>query len=119
MGLPENPLGPHQRKVGQPTFDEPWQAQALALADTLVEAGILSASEWADALGAELRSSAAAGAADNIDTYYSAVLRAVETLLRRSGITDKAELGSRVEEWRQAYLNTPHGRPVELEAGRR
>ena len=114
LNLPEDPLGPLQRKDGDPTFDEAWQAQSLAIADTLVDAGVLTAMGWAEALGSELQSAARAGAADNADTYYLAVLGAVEKLLRQTEIIGRDELDSRVQAWRQAYLNTPHGKPVEL-----
>lgn len=116
MNPPEDPLGPLQRKNGDPTFDEAWQAQSLAIADTLVEAGVLTAIDWAAALGSELQSAARAGAADNTETYYLAVLTAAENLLRRMEMVSRDELDARVEAWRQAYLNTPHGKPVELHA---
>ena len=116
MDLPEDPLGPLQRKDGDPTFDEAWQAQSLAIADTLVDAGVVTAMGWAEALGFELQSAARAGAADNADTYYLAVLGAAEKLLRQIEIIGRDELDARIEAWRQAYLSTPHGKPVELRA---
>ena len=116
MNLPEDALGPLQRKDGDPTFDEAWQAQSLAIADTLVDAGVVTATRWAEALGSELKSAARAGAADDADTYYLAVLGAVEKLLRQIEIIGREELDARVDAWRQAYLSTPHGKPVELQA---
>jgi nitrile hydratase accessory protein len=116
LNLPEDALGPLQRKDGDPTFDEAWQAQSLAIADTLVDAGVVTATRWAEALGSELKSAARARAADDADTYYLAVLAAVEKLLRHIEIIGRDELDARVEAWRQAYLNTPHGKPVELRA---
>ena len=116
MNLPEDTLGPLRRKDGNPTFDEAWQAQSLAIADTLVDAGVVTATRWAEALGSELKSAARAGAADDTDTYYLAVLGAVEKLLRQIEIIGREELDARVDAWRQAYLSTPHGKPVELQA---
>ena len=116
LNLPEDPLGPLKRKDGDPTFDEAWQAQSLAIADTLVDAGVVTATRWAEALGSELKSAARAGAADDADTYYLAVLGAVEKLLRQIEIIGREELDARVDAWRQAYLSTPHGQPVELQA---
>ena len=116
MNLPEDPLGPLRRKDGDPAFDEAWQAQSLAIADTLVGAGVVTATGWAEALGLELQSAARAGAPDNVDTYYLAVLGAVEKLLDQVEIVGRDELDARVEAWRQAYLSTPHGKPVELQA---
>jgi hypothetical protein len=116
LNLPEDALDPLQRKDGDPTFDEAWQAQSLAVADTLVDAGVVTATRWAEALGSELKSAPGAGAVDNADTYYLAVLGAVEKLLRHIEIIGRDELDARVEAWRQAYLTTPHGKPVELQA---
>jgi len=116
LNLPEDPLGPLRRKDGDPAFDDVWQAQSLTIADTLVGAGVVTATGWAEALGLELQSAARAGAPDNVDTYYLAVLGAVEKLLRQVEIVGRDELDARVEAWRQAYLSTPHGKPVELQA---
>ncbi len=101
---------------GGPVFDEPWQAQALAMADTLVTRGVFSASEWSDTLGAELTAADERGEPDTPETYYAAVLRALEGLLDRTGAVGSDALETRREAWRQAYLNTPHGEPVELAA---
>lgn len=117
MNRPENLLGPLVRRDGEPTFDEPWQAQALGIADALVAAGVIAADAWAARLGAILRARAEAGAANDADTYYGAVLEALETLLTETGSAAASEVDRRQQQWRRAYLNTPHGKPVELAAG--
>ncbi len=100
---------------GGPAFDEPWQAQTLALADLLVRRGLVSPARWAEALGAEI---AALGAEpDDRETYYRAVLAALERVLTENGAVTRAELEERERQWERAYLNTPHGAPVELAAG--
>ncbi len=116
MNTPDELLGPLRRKDGDPVFDEAWQAQALAMADTLVKKGTFSAEEWAATLGAELRSAADTGEPDNTQTYYLAVLRSLEILLDKSGTAVRLEVDAQQEEWKQAYLSTPHGQPVELSA---
>jgi nitrile hydratase accessory protein len=116
LSLPETPLGPLKRRDDEPVFDEPWQAQALGMADVLVTAGVISADAWALALGAELRKGATAGVADDAEAYYRAVLAALQTLLYEAGATAREEVEVREAEWRRAYLNTPHGMPVELGA---
>lgn len=105
---PDDPLAPPQ-----PAFDEPWQAQALALADNLVQAGHFTATAWAEALGQELRSAESEGAPDNLDTYYGAVLSALETLTESAGISEETRMQRRTD-WEAAYLRTPHGKPVTL-----
>jgi nitrile hydratase accessory protein len=99
-----------------PTFAEPWQAQVLAIASTLAHAGTFTPALWSATLGAALRRREADGAPDTPDTYYAAALAALEALIAERGI-GAAVLDTRVEAWRDAYLATPHGRPVEL-AGR-
>jgi nitrile hydratase accessory protein len=118
LSAPEVPeIGPLARRDGEPTFAEPWQAEVLALAFALAEKGVFSAAEWSEALGAELRLAEAAGAPDDHGTYYAAALAALERLLAGSGGITANALSRRTEEWRRAYLHTPHGQPVELAAG--
>lgn len=98
----------------RPEFDEPWQAQALALADTLVHAGRFTAVEWAEALGAALNEAEAQGAPDTLNTYYTAVIVALERLCEaRAGISGEDRAVRRAA-WEVAYEHTPHGQPVEL-----
>ena len=117
MKLPETRLGPLKRRDDEPTFDEPWQAQVLGIADALVANGVIAADDWADALGAALQKRSKAGEADNAELYYRAVLDAVETLLVGSGDVDRDDVSKLEKQWRNAYLNTAHGQPVELSAG--
>jgi nitrile hydratase accessory protein len=90
-------------------FDEPWQAQAFALVVGLHQAGAFTWSEWAASL-------AAAIAADPAAPYYEAWLAALESLARAKGLTAQPELDTRKSAWEHAYLTTPHGKPVELQA---
>ena len=109
-------LGPLARRDDEPVFDEPWQAQALALAFNLMDRGVFSNTEWSDALGAELKSAEARGDRDDAQTYYRSVLAALEGLLASDGRVSTSHVGIRTEAWRRAYLNTPHGQPVDLTA---
>jgi nitrile hydratase accessory protein len=117
LKLPSDPLAPLARTDGEVVFDEAWQAQALGLADCLVHAGVISASQWAEALGEALRDAVRAQAPDDMETYYNAVISALEALLQRSGTVGAREVAARKAQWERAYLNTPHGQPVELRAG--
>ena len=99
---------------GEPVFDEPWQAQVLAIADALVTKGDISASDWSNALGRELKQAEQTGGPDDHHTYYQAALRALETLLAESFAVTTPELEDRRSAWARAYEATPHGEPVEL-----
>lgn len=109
-------LAPLARDEG-PVFDEPWQAQALAMADMLVRRGIFTPVAWSEALGGALRRAAAAGRPDTPGTYYAAVVEALEELLEQAGALSHDALHERLEAWREAYRTTPHGQPVELRRG--
>ena len=99
---------------GEPVFSDAWQAQALAIADTLVQAGLFSASAWSEALGAALREAEADGENDDQETYYRCVLTALESLVAGHSEIDRESMASMRADWEQAYLDTPHGQPVEL-----
>jgi nitrile hydratase accessory protein len=114
LNAPDTPHIPLQDNDDGPAFDEPWQAQVIGIADRLVHAGVLSSQDWAEGLGRQLRNAKESGAPDNKSTYYCAVLTTLEDLLGGSGAIGRDELDARVQSWREAYLATPHGRPVEL-----
>ena len=105
LALPRLP-----RDADGPVFAEPWQAQAFALALTLHEAGAFTWAEWAETLSAELQGDPA----DDGARYYEHWVAALERLVTRRNLAGSAELGARKEAWKNAYLRTPHGRPVDL-----
>ena len=116
MNDPEaSQIGPLKRTDNEPIFDEPWQAQVLAMADTLSRSGAFTPTEWSEALGEELRRAAEIGAPDNAATYYEAALKALERLLIRVGITTSEIVSDRRDAWIRAYHATPHGHSVRLE----
>lgn len=108
---------PRQREDGEPAFAEPWQAEAYAMAQTLIESGRIAASEWPSVFGAALRKAAGRGEADTSEAYYAALVEALMSVLVARGGLEAGEIERRVEDWRAAYLRTPHGKPVLL-AGR-
>ena len=93
---------------GAPAFAEPWQAQAFALTLALHARGLFTWSEWAEALGSEIRRGEAGG-------YYGCWLAAIERLAVAKGVTDAAELDARRHAWDRAAHATPHGEPIGLE----
>jgi nitrile hydratase accessory protein len=115
LSRPEPGAGFLKAKDGEPVFGEPWHAQTLAIADCLVKRGVVSAARWAETLGAEIK--ALKSAPDDRETYFRAVLAALERVLSENGSVTREELDEREHQWERAYLRTPHGRPVELAAG--
>ena len=115
MNQPELGQGFLKAKDGEPAFGEPWHAETLAIADLLVKRGVVSAARWAQTLGAEI--AAVKAAPDDRETYFRAVLAALERVLAENGAVTRAELEEREHQWERAYMRTPHGKPVELAAG--
>ena len=105
------------RDEGGPVFAEPWQAQAFALAVKLSEQGHFTWKEWAAALADELKAAAERGEPDDGTHYYEHWLATLEKLVTAKGLTDQEALHERKEAWADAYRHTPHGKPVELNAG--
>ena len=95
-------------------FAEPWQAQALAAAMSLQEEGVITASEWSEALGAAIRRAQARGDPDTGETYYHHVIDAIETILSDKQLINLEEVAKRKNAWVDAYRRTPHGQPVKL-----
>jgi nitrile hydratase accessory protein len=94
-----------------PPFDEPWQAQAFALAVSLSGRGLFTWSEWTRALGAEI----AAGPAEaGNEAYFLAWLAALEKVLIAKGVATGGELRELAQAWRDAAEATPHGQPITL-----
>lgn len=115
MSRPESSVTPFKRMDGEPVFDEAWQAQLLAMVDQMIGDGVFSNAVWSETLGQNLKDAEAGGQADDIDTYYAAVLTTFETLLAQSTDVSSDLITNKQQAWERAYLNTPHGQPVNLE----
>ena len=113
--MADDPLKPLAGRDGEPVFAEAWQAEALAMADTLVQAGLFSVGAWSEALGKALREAEADGADDDQQTYYQCVLAALEGLVAEHSAIDRGSMRRMREDWERAYRATPHGQPVRLE----
>lgn len=99
-----------------PVFQEPWEAQAFAVAVSLMEAGQFTYAEWAECLTHEIEQAQQQGDPDLGDTYYEHWVRALERLCSSKELVPSQDMLERAEQWRRAYLNTPHGQPIELSA---
>ncbi len=104
-------LPPEQREAA---FNEPWEAQAFAMTVAMHSSGLFSWSEWADALGRQIKLAQANGDPDLGATYYRHWLAAIETLVQEKGITDRHTLAHYQHAWDRAAHRTPHGEPIVL-----
>jgi nitrile hydratase accessory protein len=81
------PLQPHDEDG--PVFDEPWQAEAFALAVQLSESGLFTWKEWTETIGDEMQKARDGGDPDLGDTYYDHWLRALERLVTEKGAAER------------------------------
>ncbi|HWG44642.1 MAG TPA: nitrile hydratase accessory protein [Gemmataceae bacterium] len=115
--VPLHDLPALPRDAEGPVFNEPWEAHAFALAVRLSEAGFFSWPEWTAFLTEAIRAARQQGDPDSGQTYYHHWLAALERLCIEKSLVRDADMQRRKEEWRRAYLHTPHGQPIELSAG--
>ena len=112
-GAPAMPLSPKK------AFDVPWHAEVFALAVYLNEGGYFDWPEWAGRFGENLAAAKSAKIGvveglDGSDDYYQIWLQTLTELMQEKGLVDAKMLASIKAQWREAYLTTPHGKPVHL-----
>jgi nitrile hydratase accessory protein len=114
--LPIDNLPALPRDKDGPVFNQPWEAKAFALAVRLSEAGCFTWPEWVKIFSQEIKTAQERGDPDLGDTYYQHWLNALERICAAKGLVGSEDMHRRKATWRRAYLNTPHGRPVDLSA---
>ena len=98
----------------EPTFTEPWQAEVLAIAEFLIQKKKFSANQWSEALGNEIKKNVNNQTMSSKESYYRSALTALESLTIEHNIVSESEIISKEKDWQDAYLKTPHGKPVIL-----
>ena len=96
-------------------FNEPWHAQIFALTVHLNEQGHFDWKAWSKVFSDALSSKGSKDLIINDDDYYSIWLRTLEEFLGETKKIQSHEIIQYFQDWRAAYLNTPHGQPVKLE----
>ena len=112
-GAAAMPLSPKK------AFDAPWHAEVFALAVHLNEGGYFDWPEWAGRFGENLAAVktvkiGVGEGLDGSDDYYQIWLQTLIELMQEKGLVDAKMLASIKAQWREAYLTTPHGKPVHL-----
>jgi nitrile hydratase accessory protein len=102
------------RELDGPAFAEPWMAEAFACAVHLNRRGLFAWSEWVKVFSDEIKAHPQQPGEEADAAYYRQWLAALEMIVGLKGAASTAEISERQETWRRAYLNTPHGQPVEL-----
>ena len=114
MSYEELPALP--RDSDGPVFNQPWEAKAFALTVRLSEAGCFTWPEWVKIFSQEIKAAQERGDPDLGDTYYRHWLKGLERICAAKGLVGGEDLHRRKAAWRRAYLNMPHGQPIELAA---
>jgi len=107
-------IKPLPRLDDEPSFNEAWQAQVLAIAQNLIAEGKISADDWSNALGAALRDVQVDAETDTVENYYQAALNALEAVLQTQCDISKDAMKQCKSDWTRAYETTQHGQPVKL-----
>ncbi|MDQ1214315.1 nitrile hydratase accessory protein [Pantoea anthophila] len=97
-----------------PVFDKPWQAKAFSLIVHLHRAGLFRWAEWVQIFSKEIKAAPAQPGESVNDAYYRQWTAAMENMMTALNLAVPDDISRRTQEWRQAYLNTPHGQPIVL-----
>jgi len=97
-----------------PVFDAPWHAQIFALTVSLNENGVFTWADWAARFGETLARHGQSKSLNGGEDYFAAWLETLEEMLTERGIAAAEDLAALKAAWSDAYLTTPHGKPVRL-----
>ncbi len=99
----------------QIVFQNPWHSQLFAITVQLSEKGKFSWKEFVEVFGVTFKKKRSlSNNLDGSNDYFSCWLDALEEILIIKKISDQDALMSLKEDWTQAYLSTPHGKPVNI-----
>ena len=99
----------------QIVFQNPWHSQLFAITVQLSEKGNFCWKEFVEVFGVTLKKQRSFSKnLDGSNDYFSCWLNALEEILIIKKISDQDALISLKEDWTQAYLSTPHGKPVNI-----
>ncbi|MGI9370424.1 MAG: nitrile hydratase accessory protein [Ruegeria sp.] len=98
----------------EPVFAEPWHAQVFAVTVALNEAGRFDWPDWAERFSKTLKRHGLDRELDGGDDYFHAWLETLELLLAEQGDAAPGDVSNMRNAWEDAYLTTPHGKPVRL-----
>lgn len=99
----------------QVVFQDPWHSQLFAITVQMSEKGNFSWTEFVKVFGEALKKERLPTKnLDGSNDYFYCWLNALEEILIEKKISNQNTLILLKEEWTQAYLSTPHGKPVNI-----
>lgn len=96
------------------SFEEPWQVEAFAIVVALTRQRLFTWTEWVREFSGEINGAPRRADETVTESYYRQWLTTVSRMVDRHAGLSGAMVDARHEEWRLAYLGTPHGQPIEL-----
>ena len=98
------------------TFTEPWEARTFAMVKELQDRGVLARSDWAEALGEQIRCAEQAPDGGDAVSSFHLWLAALERIVVDKRLASSDALDRRRQAWAHAAHRTPHGQPITLAA---
>ena len=99
----------------QIVFQNPWHSQLFAITVQMSEKVNFSWKEFVEVFGESLKKQRSlSNNLDGSNDYFSCWLNALEEILIIKKISNQKTLMQLKEDWTQAYLSTPHGKPVNI-----
>lgn len=95
-------------------FDEPWQAKAFALAVHLNEQGLFTWPEWTESFANVARQNPLPSDKSESTAYWRHWILTLEQMITERGQSTPDDLEALRQAWREAFLTTPHAKPVVL-----
>ena len=103
------------KTLDQIVFQNPWHSQLFAITVQMSEKGNFSWKEFVEVFGEFLKKQrSVTKSLDGSNDYFSCWLNALEEILIIKKISNQDTLMLLKEDWTQAYLSTPHGKPVKI-----
>lgn len=99
----------------QIVFQSPWHSQLFAITVQLSESGNFTWKEFVEIFGKSLnRARIKNENLDGNDDYFNCWLTALEKMIIFKKLANIDILSSLKGDWTNAYLSTPHGKPVKI-----
>jgi len=101
-----------------PSFSEPWHAEAFAVTMQLSRAGYFSWEAWVEKFSAQIKASPQLAEESPNEAYFRQWMQALNSLLLQSGLLSEQEISDYSEHWRRSYFHTAHGSAIEFSKDR-
>ena len=95
------------------SFEKPWHGQIFAITVSLSENKVFKWSEFSKVLADQIKMDKTEKQ-NGGDDYFFSWTKALENLIIKKNVVDQTNLNITKQKWKDAFLTTPHGHPVEI-----